>query len=634
MSKKDKINNNSTIWKRMWAEYEESIAGRRLRRKESKRRRKERKMEKMWKEAKKEVIFFRVFIGIFIPILVFTALLCLAGTMLLYYNKNTEIQNKYFANNQEIYHELCSVYEEIYDASDQNDDGKYDYEWISRVKWIITIGVEQYRMDFENSAIPSYILLVNKKDMSVAADSSMGFWMSFSEKNEKEKTNSFMRYYTANDALKKMAYDYDSLCVEYPNYSLGVELEDCYYKDDEMIPGKFAITDNSNKIYKEYDSTPEDTSKYIHITSKDYKLWGPVWIGDDHNELSQKLKNDTKLRDNVMIDVDSEIQSVSNCIQEGFDNYIYEIKNITSQDEEEGLQLIFLHRYNIVNLYGKKVLMIYIGILILALLLSLVIAYYSYFRYQAQLQMEQYRIDMTNMMAHDLKSPLMVISGYAENLRNNIHVEKKDYYAQAILENVGYMNTIIHNVLNLSKIESKSKRLQKEEVDLFRITKEHLEKYQEIIMSKGLKISFYKDGKKGDPKRFIISSKVGIEIDGNQDFDNEKEKIENVTILADAVFMEQIVENLISNAVKYTKEQGNIFITINQDYYEVWNLSAESIGIEVKDLWKPFVKGDNSRSGEQGSGIGLTIVKNIAEQQGFLLELAKEDGGFTARIRF
>lgn len=83
MAKKDKINNNSTIWKRMWAEYEESVAGRRLRRKESKRRRKERKMEKMWKEAKKKIIFFRVFIGILIPILVFTALLCLAGTMLL-----------------------------------------------------------------------------------------------------------------------------------------------------------------------------------------------------------------------------------------------------------------------------------------------------------------------------------------------------------------------------------------------------------------------------------------------------------------------------------------------------------------------------------------------------------------------
>ncbi len=634
MSKKDKINTNSAIWEQMWAEYEESIAGRRLRREKSKKRRKERKLEKMWKEARKKVKFPQVFIGIFMPILAFTALLCLVGTMLLYHNKNMEMQNEYFANDQVIYHELCSVYEEVYNDYMQEDDGKIDYEWISRAKWIITTGVERYKIDSEDFAVSSYILLTNKQDLSMVADSSMGFWMSISEKNTKEKKDSYMRYFTANEVLKKMAQDYDCLCDKYPNYFFEIELEDCYYKDDEMIPGKFVITDNNDMVYKEYDSTPEDTSGYIHITSKDYKFFGPVWVGNDHNDLSDELKEDTKLRDHIMIaDADNGMLSASGTIQEGFDNYIYDINTITSQDETEEMRLIFLYKYNIVNLYGKNALAIYTGILALALLLSLAIAYHSYLRYQAQLQMEQYRINITNMMAHDLKSPLMVISGYAENLKNNVHVEKKDYYAQAILENVRYMDTIVHNVLDLSKLESKVKKLQKEEVSLFGITKEQIEKYQEKIMSKELKIWFYGEDKKGEPKRFTFSSKAGTQIDGNKDIDEEG-KIENRTILADTLFMEQIIGNLITNAVKYTKEQGDIFITINQDYYEVRNLPVEPIDIEVKDLWKPFVKGDNSRSREQGSGIGLTIVKNIAEQQGFLLEIAKEDDGFTARIRF
>lgn len=635
MSEKDSINNNFSIWKQLWAEYEESVAGRRLRREKLKKRHKERKIEKMWKEAKKKVIFHQVFIRIFIPILVFTALLCLGGTILFYNTKYTEIQNEFFLNDKETYHELCSAYEEMYDDLIQNNDGRLDYEWISRAKWIITIGADQYNIDSKDFDIPNYTLLINKQDMSMIADSSMGFWMSITKKDDKEKTNSLMRYFTVNDTLKKMADDYDSLSAEYPNSFLGIEMEDCFYKDDELIPGKFVINDNYNMVYKEYESIPENASEYTHITSKDYKFFGPVWAGNDHNSLLEKLKEDTKLREHVMMAIDdSGILSASGSVQEGFDNYIYDIESIISQDGKEELQLIFLHSYNLFNMYGKNALIIYIGVLALSLLLSLVIAYHSYFRYQAQIQMEQYRINMTNMMAHDLKSPLMVISGYAENLRNNVHREKKDYYAQAILDNVGYMDTIVHNVLDLSKIENKSRRLQKEEVNLFEITKEQIEKYQEIIMSKGLKIWLCKEDKKSNLKRLTFSSEMGTKIDGNKEFTEEKEIIEYGTILADAVFMELIIGNLISNAVKYTKEQGDIFITINQDYYEVRNLPSEPIGTEIKDLWKPFIKGNNSQSREQGSGIGLTIVKNIAEQHGFLLELAKGEDGFTARIRF
>ena len=66
--------------------------------------------------------------------------------------------------------------------------------------------------------------------------------------------------------------------------------------------------------------------------------------------------------------------------------------------------------------------------------------------------------------------------------------------------------------------------------------------------------------------------------------------------------------------------------------YVMKNVSAIDFDVDVQELVKPFVKGEDSRSGKKGSGIGLTIAKNLCEQQGYELSLACDDGVFVAKI--
>ena len=66
----------------------------------------------------------------------------------------------------------------------------------------------------------------------------------------------------------------------------------------------------------------------------------------------------------------------------------------------------------------------------------------------------RYQQILTNSLAHDLKSPITVVSGYVENIEQNICPEKKDAYISSIGQNVGHMNDIISNIIELSKLET------------------------------------------------------------------------------------------------------------------------------------------------------------------------------------
>lgn len=110
----------------------------------------------------------------------------------------------------------------------------------------------------------------------------------------------------------------------------------------------------------------------------------------------------------------------------------------------------------------------------LVLILSTLIAASFYRMYCKEVRLEEYYVRTSNAIAHDLKTPLTAVSGYAENLLENVHTEKREYYAKAILNNVGRINGILESMLQLTNSNSIKSSLNKREVSLPELTEDVL----------------------------------------------------------------------------------------------------------------------------------------------------------------
>ncbi len=164
----------------------------------------------------------------------------------------------------------------------------------------------------------------------------------------------------------------------------------------------------------------------------------------------------------------------------------------------------------------------------------------SYMNQKNFYEMNEYRKDITNTMAHDLKSPLMVISGYSENLMGQDLSEKGQRFSKAIMENTEYMNRLIEKSLELSKVESRNYKLHKEDLNLREISQELIDGYKLQLEERGL----------------------DVQMQGE------------CVLTADKISMREVLDNLIGNALKYAAEGSVIEIHLSDKAYEVSNVSA------------------------------------------------------------
>ena len=219
-------------------------------------------------------------------------------------------------------------------------------------------------------------------------------------------------------------------------------------------------------------------------------------------------------------------------------------------------------------------------------------------KWQEKAARESFRIGLTDSLAHDVKTPLMAISGYTENvLSGKLSEAEEQEYLHSILDNVAYTDDLISRTLYLNHMEQ-GKKGTPETLRLAALAEKLLTKYDLMLREKHIRAG--------------VSGSAEIQ--------------------ADPAALETILENLISNAVKYTPEDGKIEIEMDKKRLTVTNSVAQKIS--VKKLKEPFVRGDAARSNVKGNGLGLAIADRTADANGFKLKLSCTEHAFKAELKF
>ncbi|WP_405353330.1 sensor histidine kinase [Ruminococcus sp.] len=193
---------------------------------------------------------------------------------------------------------------------------------------------------------------------------------------------------------------------------------------------------------------------------------------------------------------------------------------------------------------------------------------------------EQHRIEMTNAVAHNLKTPLCVINGFSENLREEEGYLTKQHYINVIQQQASDMDILVHKMLNFSKLESDSARLNIKSFNIKTELEKLAEKYSNI-----------------QSKRITVNA-------------DDKE------ISADEMLMELAFENLIENAVKYSKDNSDIEISFTNNVFSISNDCDDISKKDLKRMWKPYTRLQKDED-VRGTGIGLAIVKQILKLHKF-----------------
>lgn len=219
--------------------------------------------------------------------------------------------------------------------------------------------------------------------------------------------------------------------------------------------------------------------------------------------------------------------------------------------------------------------------------------------------------EFLSVLSHELRTPLNSMLGWTRMLRAGVlDKEKTDKAIEVIERNTILQNNLIEDLLDVSRIISGKMRIEKESVDLVEIFKNSIEILRPFAAQKN--ISF------------------------------EVEVTENSLVFnGDATRFQQIISNLVQNAVKFTDEGGKVKVSLTR-HDDKARLTVKDDGIGISDELLPFIferfrQADSStKRAFSGLGLGLTIVRNLVELHGGSIHAESEGKGsgatFTVEI--
>jgi two-component system phosphate regulon sensor histidine kinase PhoR len=224
-------------------------------------------------------------------------------------------------------------------------------------------------------------------------------------------------------------------------------------------------------------------------------------------------------------------------------------------------------------------------------------------------QTDKVRRDFVANVSHELRTPLSIVRGYIETLLDNPKTSEKELsrILRVMERHSRRLGLLVDDLLTLAQLESRNTTLQFSDVQL-------PELFDSVIRDWGKQLA---------EKRL----KVAVDL-----------LPEAQTIRADETRLHEVLYNLLDNAVKYSRENGEIRMQAVQRGDEVTvSVNDNGIGISKDDLpriFERFYRADKARGRELGgTGLGLAIVKHIVQLHGGRVEAESEPGrGTTIRV--
>ena len=230
---------------------------------------------------------------------------------------------------------------------------------------------------------------------------------------------------------------------------------------------------------------------------------------------------------------------------------------------------------------------------------------------QKLLELDQLKSNFFANISHEFRTPLTLIKGQLENV---LRVVKDDVVKKKI--NIAFTNSnrlgrLINQVLDLSKLESGKLHLDFEISDIVALVKNRVASFDSLAEQKNVIIKF-------------IS------------------RVDSLSVNVDKVKIEEVIDNLLSNALKFTPANGSIVLTIDlekSEYTESAIVSVADTGVGISEeklphIFDRFFQADNSSTRQfEGSGLGLAIVKELVELHGGTISVeSKLNNGTTFYI--
>ena len=195
-------------------------------------------------------------------------------------------------------------------------------------------------------------------------------------------------------------------------------------------------------------------------------------------------------------------------------------------------------------------------------------------------KLDETRNTFINAMAHEMKTPTAVIKNSVECIQEGIHPEKQEHYLKIMNQEADHMSELLNHMLVYTRVTDSVYQLKKERISLAELAEQVCGHYTSIMERKQIRLQW--------------------------------DKTSSCMVEADKQLMEMVLDNYISNAVKFCKQAGIIRITVSDRKISVYNEGNIISEEQEEQIWEPLYMGDESRAYETGSsGMGLAISASI-----------------------